>query len=82
MYYVYKETCFSPKPVCYDYPELKHTDSPVKEKFLAQQSLKKVMLTVFLDMKGSIIIGFLEKGTIVKCFLLPNPLTKFTKFIE
>ena len=35
-------------------------DSPVKEKLLAQQSVK-VMLTAFWDMKRPIIIDFLEK---------------------
>ena len=46
--------------------EWKHTDTLVKKKFWVQQSVKKVMLTVFLDMKGPIIIDFLEKGAVVK----------------
>ena len=41
--------------------EWKHTDSPVKNKFCTQQSVKKVMLTVFWYMKGPITIDFLEK---------------------
>ena len=35
-----------------------NTDSPVKTKFQAQQSVKKVMLTDFWDMKGPITIDF------------------------
>ena len=53
----------------YDVPELKrqsiewkHIDSPVKNKFWVQQSVKKVMLTVFWNMKGPIT---LEKGATV-----------------
>ena len=42
--------------------ERKRTDFPVKEKFCAQQSVKKVMLIVFWDMKGLITIDFLEKS--------------------
>ena len=42
--------------------EWKHTDSPVKEKFWAQWSLERVKLTVFWDMKGPMIIDFLENG--------------------
>ena len=34
---------------------------PVKKTFWAQQSVKKVMLTIFWDMKGTIAIDFLEK---------------------
>ena len=45
--------------------EGKHTESQVKEKFWAQQSVKNVMLTVSLDMKGPITIAFLKKGTTV-----------------
>ena len=37
-----------------------HTDSTEKTKFLVERSLK-VILTVFYDMKGPIIIDFLEK---------------------
>ena len=40
--------------------EWKNTDSPVKKKFGAQLSLKKVILTVFWDMKGPITIDFLK----------------------
>ena len=43
--------------------KLKHTDSPVKKKrFHAQLSVKKIILTVFWDIKRSITIDFLEKG--------------------
>ena len=58
--------------VCYYEPELKrqfvkwkHTDSPVKKKFQTQQSIKNIMLTVFRDIKGHIIIDFVEKGATV-----------------
>ena len=40
----------------------KRTDIPVKKKLWAQQSVKKVMLTVLWDMKRLITIDFLEKG--------------------
>ena len=40
--------------------EWKHTDFLVKKKFQAQQSVIKVILTVLLDMKGSMIIDFLK----------------------
>ena len=45
--------------------EWKHIDSPAKKKFRIQHSVKKVMLTVFCDMKGTITIDFLEKDTTV-----------------
>ena len=45
--------------------ELKHINSPGKEKFLAQLSIKKVMLTIFWDIKGPLIIDFIEKVVIV-----------------
>ena len=45
-----------------------------KEKFQAQQSVKKVILTVFCDMKESMIIDFFEKGaTVNNVFLLLTP---------
>ena len=43
----------------------KHTNSPVKKKSQAQWSEKKIILTVFWDMKGPITIDFFEKGTTV-----------------
>ena len=42
-----------------------HTDSQVKNEFLAQPSVKKVMMTVFWDMKWPITIDFLEKDATV-----------------
>ena len=45
--------------------EWKHTDFLVKKKFQAQQSVKKIMLTVSWGMKGPITIGFFEKGATV-----------------
>ena len=47
------------------YMEWKHMDSLVKKRLQAQQSVKKVMLTVFLDMKKPITIDFIEKCAIV-----------------
>ena len=48
-----------------------------KEKVQAQQSVKKLMLTVFLGMKGTIIIDFFEKVTTLNRqnspYLLNNP---------
>ena len=41
--------------------EWKPTVSQVKKKFLVLQLVKKVILTVFWDMKGSITIDLLEK---------------------
>ena len=88
MYYVYGKACFSQKVftsrlnmVCHFMPDLKrqfmerkHTDSPLKKIFHVQQSVKKVMLTVFLDMRDPITIDFLEKGETVNsasyCWLL------------
>ena len=35
--------------------KLKHTNSPVKKKFPAQQLVKKVMLTDFVNMKGPMV---------------------------
>ena len=43
----------------------KQINSPVKKKFLAQQSIKKVMLTVFLDMKGPITFNLFQKKGLV-----------------
>ena len=43
--------------------DLKRADTSVREKFRAQLSVKKVILTFFKDMKGSIIIDFLLKTT-------------------
>ena len=65
--------------VCYYEPKLnrqfiewKHSNFPVKKNFWVQQSVKKVMLTTLWDMKGAIIIDFLEKRYNCKhCFLLP-----------
>ena len=64
---LYKEAYFSQKCFFHYDPELnrqytewKHTDSPVKKKSGAHWSIKKVIQTVFWDMKGAITIGFLE----------------------
>ena len=43
--------------------EWKHIDSFVKKRFQLQQSVKKVMLTVFWGIKGLITIDFFEKYT-------------------
>ena len=69
---MYGEECFMQKRnshidwtwVCHYEPKLKHTNSPAKKKFRAQQSMKKVMQTVFLDMKGPIATDFFEKGAV------------------
>ena len=45
--------------------EEKHFNFPVTKKFQVQRSIKNVILTVFLDMKGTIAIDFLEKVAIV-----------------
>ena len=45
--------------------ERKYADSPAKKKFQVQQSVKKIMLRVFQDMKGTITIDSLEKGSTV-----------------
>ena len=58
-------------------------DSPVKEKFWVQQSVKKGLLIVFWDIKRSIIIDFIEIGATVNnasyCQFLKQ---YFTLFIE
>ena len=80
MWNLYGEKCFCQKTIknglnkgfSHNESELKrqsmlrkHTDFFGKKKFRAQQSVKKVMLTVFWDMKGPITIDFLEKGATV-----------------
>ena len=74
---VYEETCFSQKMFINElnvglplqawverqFMEWKHTGTLVK--FWVQWSVKKVMLTVFWDMKRLIPIDFLEKGETV-----------------
>ena len=45
--------------------EWKHTDSPIKERFQEQWSVKKVILTVFWKMKIVITIDFFEKDATV-----------------
>ena len=45
--------------------EWKYNDSLAKRMFWAQWSVKKVLLTVYLDMKGSMTIDFLKKGSTV-----------------
>ena len=74
---------------CHYEPELKRqsmkwklSDSPVKKKFMAQRSVKNVMLIVFLKMNGLISTDFLEKGATEKhCFIRQTP-SNFTQFIE
>ena len=45
--------------------ERKHIDSLVKKKFRAQWLVKKIILTVFKDIQGSITVDFLEKNPTV-----------------
>ena len=45
--------------------EKKHPDI-IKKKFQAPHSVLKMMLIMFSDMKGSILIDFLEKGATVR----------------
>ena len=90
---VYRETCFSQrnlyKLACHNNLKLKrqsivwkHNNSPVKKKFQVQQSVKKVMLSVFWNRKEPIPIDFFENGETKLCFLLPIPKVKLTLFIE
>ena len=52
-----------------EFMEWKHTDSLVQKRFWVKQSLKKVMLTVFWDMKEPITIHFLVKcATVNRAF--------------
>ena len=65
--------------------ESKQTDSPVNEKFRVQQSVKKVMLIVFKDMKGPITIDFLEKVATVKQYFwspIPNAIFYLNLFYD
>ena len=48
----------------------KQTNSPVKKKFWVHQSVKKVMLTAFWNMKELITIDFLEKSETVNNLFL------------
>ena len=41
--------------------QCKYTESPVKKKFRAQQTVNKAKLTVFGGMRGLITIDFFEK---------------------
>ena len=45
--------------------EWKHIESQVKEEFQVHESVKKVMLAVFWDMKGPLAIDFFKKGATV-----------------
>ena len=65
---MYGEACFSQKIFTKE-PETKrqtmkwkHTDYPLKKRFQTQRGAKKVMLTVFCNMKGPMTIDFVEKG--------------------
>ena len=62
--------------------EWKHTDSPVKKKFWVQQLVKKVILTVFRDMKGPITINFPEKGTTVNSASYYQPLIFYSEMFD
>ena len=77
MYDVYREACFIQKNV-YKWAkhefatmskrksmEWTHIDFLVKKRFWMQLSVKKVMLTVFLDLKEPTTIDFLEKAATV-----------------
>ena len=61
--------------------EWKYTDSSVKKKFQAQCSVKKVILTVFSDMKRPITIDFLVKGETVDSAVGKIPFIYWMTFI-
>ena len=76
----YGETCLSfkklqisKKCVCHNEAVETHGLFCLKKKFWVRWSVKKVMLTVFNDIKSSNIIDFFEKAAIVNSFLLPTP---------
>ena len=48
-----------------EFIEWKHIDCLVKKTLQAGPSVKELMMTVFLDIKGLITIDFLEKSAIV-----------------
>ena len=52
--------------------EWKDIDYPLKKKFRAQKPIKKVLLSVFFDMKRPNVIDFLEKGAIVNMIPIEN----------
>ena len=63
--------------------ECKQTDSHIKKKFQIQLCVKKVMLTVFWDMKNIHHYWFsLKRCNSKQYFQLPTPKAKFTLFIE
>ena len=74
--------------ICCEKPESKRQSMEwkhplVKKKFNTKWSVKKVMLTVFLDMKGPITIDFLEKGATVNSASYCQFLKQyFTLFLE
>ncbi|GBM40702.1 Mariner Mos1 transposase [Araneus ventricosus] len=51
----------------------KHPSSPSRKKFKVSPSTRKLMLTVFWDMKGVLLAGFLPHGSTVNSATLTKP---------
>ena len=56
--------------------EWRHPTSPRSKKFKSQQSAGKVMVTVFWDSVGVILIDFMSKGTTIDSDVYINTLKK------
>lgn len=62
--------------------EWHHTSSPRPKKFKSQRSAQKVMVTVFWDDKGVILLDFLERGRTVTSERYIETLKKLTEAIR
>lgn len=62
--------------------EWKHAGSPVKKKFKVTQSARKVLVTVFWDMHGVLLVDFAEHGTTVNAAAYIKTLVKLRRAIR
>lgn len=62
--------------------EWKHAGSPVKKKFKVCQSARKVLLTVFWDMHGVLLVDFAEHGTTVNAAAYIKTLVKLRRALR
>ena len=62
--------------------EWKHAGSPVKKKFKVTQSVRKVLVTVFWDMHGVLLVDFAEHGTTVNAAAYIKTLVKLRRAIH
>ena len=62
--------------------EWQHPASPCSKKFKSQQSAGKVMVTVFWDSVGVILVDFMSKGAKINFDVYINTLKKFKARIQ